>query len=35
MDGRKMVDLLIENDIGVTRTSYDLIEPSPEEQEDA
>lgn len=32
MDGRQMVDLLIENDIGVTRTSYDLIELSPDEK---
>jgi hypothetical protein len=26
MNGERLVDLLIENDIGITRTSYDLIE---------
>jgi restriction system protein len=33
MNGERLVDLLIENDIGITRTSYDLIEMGEDENE--
>ena len=31
MDGEQLVKLLVENDIGIRRSSHDLIEPEWEE----